>query len=165
MSNQTVSIEAPAGEFFKNESVEQDEWIDTPPKSRRIKKRIQQHVRQLFVLLERRRDSRSFDEVEKATIPLIFALGRLFLAYLLAWRHEHAERACRRVRHKCYETGEAQARMLGTRFGRVRYWRTYLLAWKRTYYNDRKPDRWGEVCGYHWFITIEEHCCLRSCFT
>jgi hypothetical protein len=126
MSNQAVSIRERFGEFCNSESVEQDEWVDTPPKSKMIKKRIEQHVKQLFAFVEKRRDPRSFDEVERATIPLIFALGRLFFAYYLAWRHEHAERACRRLSEKCYETGEPQARMIGTHFGRVRYWRTYF---------------------------------------
>ena len=126
MSNQTASIKERVGEFCKSEPVEQDEWIDAPPKSKKIKKRIQQHVNQLFTLVEKRRDDRSFDEVEKAIIPLIFALGRLFIAYFLAWRHEHAESVCPGVREKYYETGDPQARTLGTYFGRVRYWRTYL---------------------------------------
>lgn len=126
MSNQAVSIKDPAGEFFKSEPVEQDEWKDTPAKSKHIKKRIHQRVKQLFDLLEKRRDPRSFDEVEKAVIPLIFTLGRLFLAYFLAWRHEHSERDCRKVHDKCYEKGDPQSRTVGTYFGRIRYWRTYL---------------------------------------
>jgi hypothetical protein len=126
MSNQSEAIRPQVAEFYKSDPIEQDEWRDVQAKSKLIKRRIHQQVKQLFVLLEKRRDPRSFDEVEKAVIPLIFTLGRLFFAYFLAWRHENSEKDCRKLRGKYLEKGDAQPRTIGTYFGRVRYWRTYL---------------------------------------
>ena len=83
-------------------------------------------VNQLFDCLETRRDTRCFDDVEKAVVPLIFALGRLFLAYFLAWRRQSSEGELVKEYRRSYWGGEVQVRTIGTFFGKIPYWRTYL---------------------------------------
>jgi hypothetical protein len=56
----------------------------------------------------------------------VFTLGRLFLAYFLAWREEHSHREIAAAFRRGYWLGKPQSRLLGTFFGKVRYWRTYL---------------------------------------
>ena len=69
---------------------------------------------------------RSFGEIEKVVISFAFAQGRLFLNYFLAWRHEHSEAEVKRMKTHGSRVRPAQPRLLGTYFGKVRYWRTYL---------------------------------------
>jgi hypothetical protein len=111
---------------IKEEISEQDEWKEAAPESQDIKKRIHAKVDEIFAFLERRSDRRSFDEVEKTAVLLVFMLGRLFLAYFLAWREEHSEKEIESARRNGYWPGDPQARLLGTFFGKVRYWRTYM---------------------------------------
>jgi hypothetical protein len=111
---------------IKEETSEQDEWKEAAPESQDIKKRIHAKVDEVFAFLERRSDRRSFDEVEKAVVRLVFMLGRLFLAYFLAWREEHSEKEIENARRNGCWPGDPQSRLLGTFFGKVRYWRTYM---------------------------------------
>lgn len=126
MSDLNDSIKPDLSEHFKSKPIEQDEWKEKPVKSKYIKKRINKQIKQLFVLLEKKKDQRSFNDIEKAVIPFIFTLGRMFFAYFLAWRHEHLEKNCSKMKKKCYKKGKPQARTIGTYFGCVRYWRTYF---------------------------------------
>lgn len=127
MSDLNGSIKPDCNKSFKSEFVEQDEWKNEPVKSKLIKKRIIQHVKHIFSVLEKKNDERSFDDVEKAIVPLVFTLGRLFLSYFLTWRNERfGKNSSKDIKKKCYKKGNAQARMIGTYFGKVRYWRTYL---------------------------------------
>jgi len=126
MSNLAASIRNPVEDLFKSEPAEQEEWRDAPPKCKQIRKRIHQHVKDVFSYLERRDAERPFDEVEKGLTGLLFTLGRLFLSYFLAWRHERCGRDCERLLKEFNGSGLPQPRTIGTFFGRVRYWRTYL---------------------------------------
>jgi hypothetical protein len=106
---------------------EQDAWRERPPESSQIKAEIHRKVDGMFATLEENTGERLFDAVEKIVRVLLFAVGRLFLAYFLAWRHEHSERDVERMK----KTGKfrerlPQSRLIGTCFGKVRYWRTYL---------------------------------------
>lgn len=121
MSNRKQSVD----EIALTCNNEQDEWRDGIPESSQIKDRIQRQVGEVFGVLERM-DDRSFDAVEKTVISHVFTLGRLFLAFFLAWRHEHSSRAVRAMKTQDFRVCLPQPRLLGTYFGKVRYWRTYL---------------------------------------
>lgn len=111
---------------IKREISEQDEWKEEAPESQNIKKRIHAKVDEVFAFIERRKNRRSFDETEKGVVRYVFMLGRLFLAYFLAWREEHSGREIENAQRNGYWPGDRQPRLLGTFFGKVRYWRTYM---------------------------------------
>lgn len=111
---------------FKDEFAEQDEWKDAPPREKEIKKRINRQVGEIFDYLEWRDDERRFGEVEKKLVPMVFALARLFFAYFLARRQRLSEKRLRKRPPAGYRSGTSQPRRVGTFFGKVRYWRTYL---------------------------------------
>ena len=93
MSKPGLIVDA-ATDVFKTataEAVEEEGLKEAPVHPKEIRKLVLRRVNQLFDCLETRRDTRCFDDVEKAVVPLIFALGRLFLAYFLAWRRQISE--------------------------------------------------------------------------
>jgi len=64
----------------------------------------------------------SFYEFEKKIINNIFAIGRLFISLFLCMR----ESACAIPQEAGYKCQRGKKRNLGTFFGKVRYWRTYI---------------------------------------
>lgn len=118
MSNQSKIVERSAVPCNN----EQDGWRTEPPTTAKIRQLVRDQVDQIFALLEGDRVPRPFDVVQKNLIPMVFALGRLFLAYSLA-RAE--ERSGARSMHG-FQERRPQARLLGTYFGKVRYWRKYF---------------------------------------
>lgn len=112
-----------------SDNSEQDEWRSTAPTSALIERRTRDYFEAVLAWTLRDPGDRTFREVEQALLPLVFTLGRLFLALFLSRRHEElqvepeAHREGRRFRRK-----QAQGRELGTFFGKVRYWRTYMHA-------------------------------------
>ena len=106
---------------------EQDAWRECPPKSSDIKTKIHQKVDEIFAILEENGRDCLFEAVERSLRGLLFALGRLFLAYFLTWRHEHSAEDVEKVKRAGkFRERLPQPRLLGTCFGKVRYWRTYL---------------------------------------
>jgi len=69
---------------------EQDAWRESCPTSSQIKASIHQAVEEIFASLEATAAQTLFASVEKTVRSLVFSLGRLFLAYFLAFRHEHS---------------------------------------------------------------------------
>jgi len=104
---------------------EQDEWRDAIPARSHIKARIEEEVSHTLAFLEAP-ESGSFWSVEKKIIALTLTLGRLFLAYFLAWRHERFASEFPALCLQGFHVKSPQPRLLGTYFGKVRYWRTYL---------------------------------------
>jgi hypothetical protein len=102
---------------------EQDEWRDQLPESSQIATRIKEEVDQTIDFLKRSTETQFWD-VEKKVVSLVFTLGRLFLAFHLAWCHQHFD--ARKMKRPGLHIKRAQPRLLGTYFGKVRYWRTYL---------------------------------------
>ena len=106
---------------------------DKPPTAEALADRLMNQARELA---EFARDPRpGEDEVtikwfEKKVTPMVFALGRTVILLFLTCAEE-------RVRQKTptwlvhggrkFQRTRARARMLTTWFGRVRYWRTYML--------------------------------------
>ncbi len=105
---------------------EQDVWRDHPPASSEIRDRIGRQVEDVLAFLGKPSALRSFGEVEKAVISFAFVLGRLFLNYFLAWRNENSAGEVKQMKSPGCRVRPAQPRLLGTYFGKVRYWRTYL---------------------------------------
>jgi hypothetical protein len=81
--NQLDSIVGFIGGECKGESREQDDWSwrDAPITSGEIKAKIKTHLQGIFEFTERSDDRRLFDEVERGLLALLFAFGRLLLAY------------------------------------------------------------------------------------
>ncbi len=106
---------------------EQDGWRKRPPESCQIKAEIHRKVDEILATLEENTRDRLFDAIEKTVRVLLFTLGRLFLAYFLTWRHEHAGEDVERMKKSGkFRERLPQPRLIGTCFGKVRYWRTYL---------------------------------------
>jgi len=106
---------------------EQDAWREHLATSSEIKARIHRKVDEIFVAIEAQAAPVLFDAVEKTVRLLVFSLGRLFLAYFLAWRHEHSRAEVENAKRTGnFRERKPQPRLMGTCFGKVRYWRTYL---------------------------------------
>ncbi len=105
---------------------EQDAWRDQAPASSEIRDRIGRQVEDALAFLGKPAAQRSFGEVEKAVISFVFVLGRLLLNYFLAWRNENSVGEVKQMKTAGCRVRPAQPRLLGTYFGKVRYWRTYL---------------------------------------
>ena len=70
----------------------------------------------------------SFLEFEQELVSKVFALGRLFISLFLCMREGDI-----RERHQKpggYKWQKPQDRLLGTFFGKVRYWRSYVYRTK-----------------------------------
>jgi hypothetical protein len=116
------------------------------PKRIEISAAIDAEVRALRSLIEDPASASaemSFFAFEKALIPRVFRLARLFVTLFLCVREEwHAspgDGGPAMADGQRYERRPAQARNLSTFFGAVRYWRTYM----------RGPAVDGERHGFH----------------
>jgi hypothetical protein len=121
---------APAGKFPTDRlphNAEQDEWKDAAVSAGVVEERLRQ---QLGRIVEHCHTGEvSLYAFETALIPLVFTLGRLAVALFLCVRQEGHDTPASEVRGGTrYESRGRQARLLGTFFGKVRYWRTYLCA-------------------------------------
>lgn len=105
---------------------DEDEWKDAPPRSKDVKKRIRKRVDDLIVGIRAKSDEVSFAEVERFVIVGVFGLGRLLLQYFLALRQERSSSLIRDYRRRGFTKRRPQSRQLGTFFGKIRYWRTYM---------------------------------------
>ena len=121
-----ATIVGHVGGRCKGKDDEQDAWRNVAAKSRKIKAEIKSHIDAIFGFLDKRNDTRSFDEVERGLIGLIFALGRLFLAYFLARREESFKGQVGRWLRRGFRKRDQERKYLGTFFGRVCFWRTYV---------------------------------------
>lgn len=116
-------------------ATEQEQWRSRCPGSCEIETRLQEHFQKILVFVQEETRGLSFYDIERALIPLIFALGRLCLVLCLSYRHEELEIAsCETRQGRTYRRRTAQSRLLGTFFGKVRYWRTYRHAAGGGYY-------------------------------
>lgn len=121
-----TTIVGHVGGRCKEEYEEQNDWRDAHASSVEVKSKIKQHLNGLFDFMEKQRDQRTFDEVERGLKGLIFALARLFLAYYLARRHEASTEELRDWKRKGYRQCKPERKHLNTFFGRVTFWRTYV---------------------------------------
>jgi len=97
-----------------------------------VKAGIEQEVRELVAWVLSGQ-SLTFFAFELQLVPRILALGGLFVQLFLCMRHERFQAA-----HTTPESGYKQfgphSRLLGTFFGKVRYWRTYFHSKGKGYY-------------------------------
>jgi hypothetical protein len=75
----------------------------------------------------------TFLELETQLVVKVFALGKLFVALFLCMREEQW-RAMHPQAEAGYKRQGPTSRLLGTFFGKVRYWRTYLYRSDEGYY-------------------------------
>ena len=107
----------------KGDMSEQAAWAQAPASSATIRKRIVEEVEAILTSLSVSRDRRRFDTVERELIQRVFALGRLFLAFFLAFREEQDTPRLVRTKRSCERITRPRPKIVGTFFGRVRYWR------------------------------------------
>jgi hypothetical protein len=113
---------------------EQADWVEhAPPTAALVETRAREHFGEL-IKLTRDRDLCCFD-FERELVPLVFALGRLLFALFLCRRHEALRTVPSEILNgNRYERRTPQGRWLGTFFGKVRYWRTYMYGPEGSYY-------------------------------
>jgi hypothetical protein len=75
----------------------------------------------------------TFLEFERQLVVKVFALGKLYVALFLCMR-EQRWRAMHPEAEATYKRQGPTSRLLGTFFGKVRYWRTYLYRSGEGYY-------------------------------
>lgn len=96
---------------------------------------VREQVEQLLAFLTQEAPALTFHAVEQAVLGRLFTLGRLLLALFLSGCHERLDVPEVEVRAGwSYRRRPAQGRVLGTVFGKVKYWRTYLYAPGGGYY-------------------------------
>jgi len=110
----------------KGQADEQSAWTDAPASSSEIKSAVYEQLSAVFDLLEKKRDRRSSGEIERAVRGLVFAIGRLLLAFYLARREENSEKEVGRWLKRGFTREAPNRKHLGTFFGRVTFWRTYV---------------------------------------
>ena len=113
----------------KRHNDEQDEWRSRAPTVELVEQSARRHFEAILRFAKRRSEG-TFGEFEAALMPLLLTLGRLLVAlFLCQWQRrlkkatpkEH-ERNGRRFRR-----AQAQSRQIASIFGKVRFWRTYML--------------------------------------
>jgi hypothetical protein len=106
------------------------------PNSEALRSRVRREVDHLLTWVESASGRTEYEPFEAELIIRVFRLGRLLIALFLCLWEERTPVASTVVRGKeQYGRQPAKARLLGTYFGKVRYWRTYLL--------QRNGDRGG----------------------
>lgn len=117
-------------------NAEQEEWRDALPSSEQVERRAREHFEVLVAFAKRDVPAgRTFLDLERELVKLVFTLGRLLMALLLCRRHEEIDLpASEVVEGKRFSRAHAQSREVGTFFGKVRYWRTYMRGQRGGYY-------------------------------
>jgi len=111
----------------KGECAEQDDWRDIAPTSVQIRCCAEAEVAGLFALVEAAGGKQAYEVFERALVPAVFRLGRLMVAlFLCLWQERKQVNTSEERGKERYRRQPAKARMLGTIFGKVRYWRSYL---------------------------------------
>ncbi len=110
----------------KGDFSEQDDWLDCAPSSARIRGQAEAEVTRLFELVDGAAGKTRYEPFEHRLIASIFRLARLLIALFLCLWQERTPVRTTEVRGKEeYRRQPAKPRLLGTFFGKVRYWRTY----------------------------------------
>ena len=110
----------------KSEKSEQERFKAQRGTSKDYEMLIETSYRTLFALVSES-TSISYEVFEKRLIEQIFALGRLFIGwYLCLCEDRTSVQPTEYHSARIYRRQPAKSRELGTYFGKVRYWRTYL---------------------------------------
>jgi hypothetical protein len=97
-----------------------------------VKARIEQEVGELVTWVSSG-ESLTFFAFEAQLVPRVLALGGLFVQLFLCMRHERFQ-AAHTDAGPGYKQHGPYSRLLGTFFGKVRYWRTYFYRKGAGYY-------------------------------
>jgi hypothetical protein len=116
------------GSCCKGDNSEQDAWRDWAPNSEYLRARSQAQFARLLRLVD---DAGSkgggYEGFEREVVGEIFRLGRLLITLFLCLRQERLPfRGTEAFGKETYRRQPPKPRLLGTFFGKVRYWRTYL---------------------------------------
>lgn len=122
----TETIEAAPVEDKEGPWTEQDAWAKEAPSSVEVRGHVEAQVRCLLDLVHRNAGELGYEGFERELVPAVFRLGRLFIALFLCLSHERLDASAPVVRLPGEQRKAPKARLLGTFFGKVRYWRTYL---------------------------------------
>lgn len=122
-----LSIEAPETEGKEVPWTEQEEWKGRAPASLELRLRIEAQMRDILEMIGRAAGTQRYDAFEKQLIVEVFRLGRLLLALFLCLSESRL--AFSRAGQEGVEARGSKkinkGRLLGTFFGKVRYWRRY----------------------------------------
>ena len=97
-----------------------------PPSSRLIEAQIYTEVARVVAFCKEERKAQTFFAFEQELMGWVSCLGRLFIALFLAVRHEALDVKAW-GRDSFSQVKAPIARTLKTRYGAVRYWRTYVV--------------------------------------
>lgn len=113
---------------FKGDCAEQEDWRDAPARAADLSRRIEAEMAGLLDLVKHRAGRAMYEDFEKELIRGVFLLGRLLIAlFLCLWQERTPVAVTVRRGRETYRRQPAKSRLLGTYFGKVRYWRTYLM--------------------------------------
>jgi hypothetical protein len=102
-----------------------------PPTVDDLERRLMSEVRELAHFARDPRDDKvTFRSFEQAVVPKVFGIARIVVAIFLACAEERIWQRTPTRLERCgrtFQKTKARPRTLTTWFGRVRYWRTYML--------------------------------------
>jgi len=111
----------------KGDCSEQEAWRDWAPGSGYLRQRVDDQMNQMLAMVDEAGRT-AYEPFEGRLIVEVFRLGRLLVALFLCLWEERTPVATKEVRGKeTYDRQPRKRRWLGTFFGKVCYWRTYLL--------------------------------------
>jgi len=115
------------GSCCKGDCTEQDAWRDWPPRSSYLRYRAEAQFSAMLKMVEGGASRTSYERFEIQLIAEVFRLGRLLIAlFLCRWQERTPVAATVSRGKETYRRQPPKPRLLGTYFGKVRYWRTYL---------------------------------------
>jgi hypothetical protein len=110
-----------------NHFSEQDAWRSSAPSSSQVRESVLAQFAGIMGFIDGAAGKARYEGVEKELITRVFTLGRLLLALFLCLYHERTAVDTTTTRGRSeYRRQPPKPRTLGTFFGKVRYWRTYL---------------------------------------
>jgi hypothetical protein len=113
---------------FKGDYSEQDAWEKSQPHSAYLQLQVEYEFQQILSFTKHSASKDPYERFEKRLIPMAFRLGRLLIAlFLCLWEERTSVETTVRHGKEAYGRQPAKPRLLGTFFGKVRYWRTYVL--------------------------------------
>jgi hypothetical protein len=118
------TIEATKAED-KDVGSEQDAFKDRPPTSREVRGCVRAQMENVLELVEGTAGTSEFETFEPLLVASLWRLARLLIVLFLCLWHERLEEQGT-LRLSGYRRKEPKARLLGTLFGHVRYWRLYM---------------------------------------
>jgi hypothetical protein len=120
------TIEAPTAQGKEEPWAEQDEWAEHAFMSLELRERVETQCGTLLDVVHKSAGLSGFESFERELIPALFKLGRLLIALYLCLGQERVEEDGSCARRPGEHKKSPKDRLLGTFFGKVRYWRTYL---------------------------------------